>query len=320
MIWLYILIFIGSCFLLAKASSWLIRSLVRISQFLQLKEFVVSFILMAFATSLPELFVGISSAIHKISELSFGNVIGANVVNLTLSVGIAAILAKGISLESHIAKRDSLYTAFIAILPAITLMDNIISRADAAILILVTLFYFNQVFSQKDVFTKVFKDGFKRRTARAWKNFFIDVLIFIISFLLLLGAAEGITCSSYFFAELINLPLIFFGILIVAIGTTLPELTFGIKSVLMGHKEMILGNVMGSVVVNSSLVLGIVALIHPIQVFNFAPFLGGIIFTFLSAMFFYFFVSSHDNISKKEGKYLIIIYILFVLFEIATQF
>ncbi len=51
---------------------------------------------------------------------------------------------------------------------------------------------------------------------------------------MLLGAAEGITRSSYFFAELINLPLIFFGILIVAIGTTLPELTFGIKSVLMG--------------------------------------------------------------------------------------
>lgn len=123
-----ILVFIVSCFLLAKSSNWLIRSLVRISQFLRLKEFVVSFILMAFATSLPELFVGTSSAIHKISELSFGNVIGANVINLTLIVGIAAILARGITLESHIAKRDSLYTAFIAILPAITLMDGMISR------------------------------------------------------------------------------------------------------------------------------------------------------------------------------------------------
>lgn len=320
MVWIYyFLIFIFSCFVLAKSSSWTVQSLIRISQFLRLKEFVVSFILMAFASSLPELFVGISSAIHKISELSFGDIIGANVVNLSLIIGITAIIGKGLTIESHIVRKDALYTAFIAILPVITLLDGLISRADALILILVTLFYFNQVFSQKDIFTRVFKNGFQRRTARAWKMFFIDLFIFIVSIFLLIVSSEGIIRSALFFVDFIGLSLVFFGILIIAIGTTLPELIFGIKSVLLGHKEMVLGNVMGSVVVNSSLILGLVALIHPIRALNFVPFVGGILFTFFSAVFFYLFAKSHNNISEKEGKYLIIGYFIFILFEIVLQ-
>lgn len=316
---LYLLMFIFSCFILAKSSSWAVQSIIRISQFLKLKEFVVSFILMAFASSLPELFVGISSAVHKISELSFGDIIGANVINLTLIIGLTALIGKGISIESHIARKDALYTAFIAILPVITLFDRIISRADAFILILVTLFYFSQVFSQKDVFTRVLKNGFQRRTAEAWKRFFIDLFLFIFSVFLLIASAEGITRSALFFVDFFRVSLVFFGILIVAIGTTLPELMFGLKSVLMGHKEMVLGNVMGSVVVNSSLILALVALIYPIKISNFSPFWGGIIFTFISAIFFYFFAKSHNNISDKEGKYLIIFYFIFVLFELILQ-
>ncbi|MDD5552150.1 MAG: hypothetical protein PHI88_03280 [Candidatus Pacebacteria bacterium] len=317
---LYIIIFLGSCFLLVKSGSWLIQALIRISQFLRWTEFVVSFILMAFATSVPEFFVGITSAIHKVPEVSLGNIIGANVINLTLVIGIGAIIARGLDLETSVAKRDSLYTAFIAILPIIALLDGIISRADAVILIIVTLFYFYQVFSQKEIFTKVFRDTFKRRTARLWKRFFIDILIFVFSLGLLLVSAEGIIRSTVYFAEYIKLPLVFVGIVFVAIGTVLPELTFGIKSIMLGRKEMILGNVMGSVVVNSSLILGTVALIHPIKIVGFSSFIAGILFTFLAAAAFYFFARHQEHISEKEGKILIVIYILFILFEVIVQF
>ena len=317
---IYLVIFLGSCFLLVKSGTWLVQALIRISQFLRWTEFFVSFILMAFATSVPEFFVGITSAIHKVPEVSLGNIIGANVINLTLVVGIGAIMARGLDLETSVAKRDSLYTAFIAILPIIALLDGVISRADAVILIIVTLFYFYQVFSQKEIFTKVFKDSFKRRTTRLWKKFFIDTLIFIFSLTLLLISAEGIIRSTVYFAEYIKLPLVFIGIVFVAIGTALPELTFGIKSIMLGKKEMVLGNVMGSVVVNSSLVLGAVALIHPIKVVGFSSFLAGMLFTFLAAAAFYFFARHQEHISGKEGKILIAIYILFILFEVIAQF
>jgi cation:H+ antiporter len=317
---LYILIFIGSCLVLVKAGAWSVKTLIRIAQFLRWKEFFVSFILMAFATSLPELFVGISSALHGVPEISLGDIIGSNVINLTLVIGIAAILAKGLRLKSVVAKRDSLYTAFIAILPVIALLDGVISRADAVILILVTVFYFQQVFSQKEAFTKIFKDTFERRTAKLWRRFFLDILLFAGSIFLLLFSAEGIIRSVVYFANFVDVPLFFIGIVFVSLGTNLPELTFGVKSVMMGRKQMVLGNVMGSVVVNSSLVIGTVALIHPIRVTNFSPFIIGIAFTFLAAISFYFFARQENQISTKEGKILIAIYVIFILFEIIGQF
>jgi len=101
----------------------------------------------------------------------------------------------------------------------------------------------------------------------------LDVLFFYFSILLLLISAEGIIRSTVYFAKYINLPLIFIGIIFIALGTNLPEITFGIKSIMMGRKEMVLGNVMGSVVVNSSLVLGALALIYPIKIASFSPFI-----------------------------------------------
>lgn len=320
MLWLYIIVFLISCLLLVRAGEWSVKSLIRISQFLRWTEFFVSFILMAFATSIPELFVGITSTVHRVPEISFGNIIGANVIVLTLVVGTGAIVAKGIKLDTAVAKKDSLYTAFIAILPIIAILDRVISRADAVILIIVTIFYFYQVFSQKELFRKVFKNKFKRRTIRLWKKFIFDVFILAISIVLLLISAEGIVRSAVYFADYIKLPLVFIGIFFVSLGTVLPEMTFGIKSVLLRKKEMVIGNIMGSVVVNSSLILGIVALLHPIKIVNFAPYISGIIFTFASAICFYFFARHQECISKKEGVLLISIYIFFVLFEIMIQF
>ena len=84
MILLYILIFIVSCLLLAFSSSWLVGALLRIAKFLGWKEFVVGFFIMAVATSLPNLFIGIISALNKVPELSFGDVVGANIFDLSL--------------------------------------------------------------------------------------------------------------------------------------------------------------------------------------------------------------------------------------------
>ncbi|PJA01069.1 hypothetical protein COX75_00835, partial [bacterium (Candidatus Gribaldobacteria) CG_4_10_14_0_2_um_filter_33_15] len=81
MFWLYIFIFLISCLLLTFSNKWLIGALSRIALFLQMKEFVVAFFLMAFAVSIPNLFVGIISALNKIPELSFGDVVGGNIVD-----------------------------------------------------------------------------------------------------------------------------------------------------------------------------------------------------------------------------------------------
>lgn len=312
MAWFYILIFIVSCLVLVRSGTWLVKSLSRMAQFLGWREFVVSFILMAFATSLPELFVGITSAFHGRPELSFGNVIGANIVNLTLIIGIGALIARGLKTEGTTLQRSSIYTAFLAFLPILLMLDGKISRVDGVVLLLALAFYFHQLVLQEESFTKIFSNNFNRERVH-FKLFLKDSGMFLAGLFLLLLSAGGIVWSASFFAAATGLPLLIVGTLIVALGTTLPEMVFGIKSITMGHKEMILGNLMGSVVANSTLVLGLTFLICPLQIPKLSPYVIGIIFTVITCLFFTIFSRTGKVISKKEGIVLIVIYVLFVI-------
>src|SRR3989338_7839991 len=105
MIFLYILIFILSSILLTFSSIWLVGALLRIAKFLGWKEFVVGFFIMAVATSIPNLFIGVISALNKVPELSFGDVMGANIFDLSLVVAIAVFISKtGLSAKSRIVQ------------------------------------------------------------------------------------------------------------------------------------------------------------------------------------------------------------------------
>lgn len=288
------------------------RSLTRIAQFLKWGEFIVAFILMAFVTSVPELFVGIMSAFHHKPELSFGNVIGSNIVNLTLAVGICVLIAGGLKVKAVILQRSSIYTAIIALLPIVLILDGRVSRIDGIILLLAFMFYFHRLISQEERFTKVLANSFKRDSSR-FRLFLRDLGMFLLGVVLLLLSAEGIVWSASFLAKVVGLPLVVIGALVVALGTNLPEITFGIKAISMGHKDMVLGSLMGSVVVNSTLVLGLTVLISPLEIFKFSPYITGIIFTVLTCLFFSIFARTKKDISKKEGIFLIFVYLMFLL-------
>ena len=314
----YLLIFIVSCVALVRSGTWIVRSLTRIAQFLKWKEFIVSAILMAFATSIPELFIGVTSAFHQKPQLSFGTIIGSNIIAFTLVLGIGAILTKGLKFEGKILQRSSLYVAAIALLPLLLMLDGRISRIDGLFLFLVLIFYFHHLLSQQERFSKAFVDSFRRDWTHL-KIFLKDLGIFFGGVLLLLLSAEGIIFSSSNLAEEFNMSLVIVGIFLVALGTSLPEITFGIRSIVMGHREMILGNVMGSVVINSTLILGLTALICPFEIHNFSPYFAGIIFTVATALFFTIFLKTQNTISRKEAIFLILIYFAFISFGIISQ-
>lgn len=312
MFWLYILIFIISCLVLIQSGTLMVGALTRIAQFLEWREFTVAFFLMAFATSIPELFVGITSALHLKSALSLGNIIGSNVINLTLAIGIAVLLANGLSVETAIAQRNSVYVSIIASLPILLMLDGKLSRVDGLALLIVLVFYFHIMASEEKRFTKVLSKEYKREWPK-FKLFLKDLGIFLGGVLLLLLAAQGIVLTSFFFAEAAGLSLAIIGILIVALGTNLPEIAFGVKAIALGHKEMVLGNLMGSVVANSTLVLGITILISPLEIPEFSPYITGIIFTVLAALFFVIFSKTGKKITRKEAIFLLGVYVLFVI-------
>jgi len=318
MIWFYIFIFIISCLVLVRSGTWVVRSLTRIAQFLEWREFTVAFVLMAFATSIPELFVGVTSALHLKPELSLGNIIGSNIINLTLAVTIGVLLARELKIETVIAQRSSIYTTIIASLPILLMLDGKLSRTDGVFLLLVLMFYIHQLSLTEERFTKVFSNKFKRKWKR-FRLFLKDLGVFLVSLVLLLLAAEGVVQSTSFLGKKAGLPLVTIGALIVALGTNLPEIVFGVRAVVMNHEEMILGNLMGSVVSNSTLVLGLTILICPLEIPKFSLYVAGIIFTVITALFFAIFARTDRKITEKEAVFLLEIYLLFVIVEILIK-
>lgn len=317
MLWFYILIFIISCFFLAFSSKWLVDALSKIAKFLRWKEFVVAFFLMAFGVSVPNFFVGIVSALNKIPELSFGDVVGGNIVDLSLVVGLAALISrKGLSAPSRTVQGSSIFTIGIAILPLILISDGILSRSNSLLLFLAFFGYIIWLFSKRERFTKVY-DGIVE--PMSFSFFFKNFTRFLISIIFLLIAAYGIVKSASFFANYLSLPIGLIGILLVGLGDSLPEGLFSIQAARKGQDWLVLGDLMGGVVITATLVLGIVSLICPIKITDFSVIAIGRAFLVIAAIFFLICLRTGQKITKKEGLTLLGIYITFVLVEILSK-
>ena len=313
----YIFIFLVSCALLFWSGNFLIGALTRMARFLGWKEFVVAFFIMSFATSIPNLFVGVISALNKVPELSFGDIVGANIVDLSLVMGLAALISKaGLSAPSRTVQGSSIFTIAAALLPLILIQDGLLSRADGILLLIAFGIYLSWLFSKRERFEKTY-DGISEPFSL--KFFFKNIFLTLGSVLLLLISAQGIVKSAIFFADYLHLPLSLIGILIIGLGTSLPETSFVLHAARKSQDWLILGNLMGSVVITTTLVLGIVALIYPIQISDFSPYGIARVFLVMSALSFLFFVRTDHKITRKEAIFLLGIYISFVLVEILTK-
>jgi len=310
MLFLYlILIFLASA-VLVKAADLVIRNLSKIADVLGWSEFIISFFLVAIATSLPEIFVAVTSSLHKSPTLSLGNVIGANIINLTLILGLAAILGRGLKFDHKFSQKNIFYVGLIAVYPAILALDGSISRIDGLALLLLFSIYsiFSAIQEKKFNIVKIYDGSSKKKLIK-------NITYFSLGVILLIGSAEIIVRLAQILALGLHLPLILIGVFLVSIGTTLPELTFSLRAVTMGHKEMSLGNSLGTVVTNSTLALGLAAIIYPIRIINFSVFLLIALFLLLAIVLFFTLFRSRAELSWQEGIILILFYFIFLIVQ-----
>jgi len=305
-----IILFTISLFLLFLSAYGLLRSLTVISRFLKISQFITGFLILGIGTSLPELFVGITSALQKSSALSLGNVIGANIIDLTLVIGIPVLILRGIKSSSPTIKRDSRYMLILCILPVILMsIGKELSRVDGVILIAGFIFYLWRVIKQQGAFTKKFDNKIKRSLIT------VNFIVFFASLILLLKSSQYTIKYSVELANQFSLPPIFIGVFILSIGTTMPELITGASAAIRGFRDLAIGNMVGTVIANSTLILGITALIYPIkaEIFFFST---SAFFMILIAFLFLVFVSSGDEFDWREGLAMILLYVFFLIVEL----
>lgn len=311
MVLIYLLWFVVACIVLAKSGSYVVKSLTKLAMFFKMSEFVIASIIMAFATSLPELFVGISAALSKAPALVLGNIIGANILDLTLIMGIPLILAKNIKTGRKVEREDSFYMILVSVLVLFLMLDKTLSRFDGIILVAVFILYFVKTLKQRKKFEKVADQV-------TGLELFNNITLFLISFFVLIFSANFVVKYAILISKALQLPQILMGLFLVAIGTTLPELTFGIHAVLKKHETMALGNIFGSVIFNATLILGVSALIYPITS-DFLLFLVSAVFLIVLTFLFWTFLESDKRLDWSEGVALILLYVFFIVVELTIK-
>lgn len=300
--------FLFFLFILIFSGSILVRTLSVIGKFLGLSDFVTGFIIMAIATSLPETFVAISSAFNNTPELSLGDALGSSFVEMTLILGLCLVLTRKIRITHKNVRHNSVYMMAIGTLPLILLADRTLSRLDGFFLLAVFVLYFWLVL-RKQRFIQDHEQMSKKTVAKNMGLFVLGVMALLIS-------SHYVVKSGVSIAIDMGIPLLTVGLIGIGVGTALPELVFGIKSVLKGKKEMSLGDTFGSVIVNSTLVLGVLAVIQPFSILNFTLFS-------ITAMFFIgavtidtIFILVRRDMTWVHGILLLMLYVLFVAVQV----
>lgn len=303
-----ILKIIIGCIILVLSSNFLIKSLVKLSRFIKISEFAISFLLLTFATSLPELLVGVTSALKGASSLSYSVVVGSNIINLSFILGITIIFAKRISVKGILRKSDSIHMTVIAILLLLLSGDGSVSRMDGLILLLTYITYAIDLFRRKIYF--------KNKNIRIHpKHAIISFIIFITSVAFLLISANMLVNSSLALVTVLDIPIVFIGFVIVAAGTSLPELVFEIEAIVKKKNQLAMGNVMGSIVANSALIVGISALISPIIFDDMSIIRISFLYFLLILLLLNVFMYTRKELDRWEGVVLVVIYLTYLAAE-----
>jgi len=308
--------FIISIFVLSWLSSRLVKTLTDVAKYLRLREFIIAFFVMAFAASLPNLFVDIGAALRGMPQIAFGDIVGGNLVDLTLVMAIAVLFGpKVLPAESEMVQKSALFTAGFAILPLILVWDGKLGQMDGLLLLGAFAVYVWWLFSKEDRFKKVYS-GKSKKGARGYFSFLLDIAKAILFLILLLVTSYFIINFAKTFSVKLGISLSLVGILIVGLGNCFPEIYFSIISAKKGENWMVLGNLMGCVIVCTTMVLGIIGLIAPFEITDFSQFFIARVFVIIASVLFVVFIRTGKKITQMEGFFFLSVYILFLLFEI----
>ncbi len=306
-------IFLASCFLVIFSSRAVIDALYRLTCRLGWKEFIVAFFAASIGAVLPELFIGTRAALAGVPELALGSIIGQNIILFTLSIAICTFILKEIVVESRTVRATATFALVSVILPFILLWDGTLDRVDGIILLCACFLYILWLFSKGDHF--ILPKKLQRKAQNPHSSILKDVAIIFLGFLFIMLSAEGIIYAAENISLHLGISLAFFGLFVVSMGVALPETFFSVALATKGHSWMILGGILGAISLSSTLVLGIVSIIQPIEVVDFSSLRVAQFFLVSGGLFLLLFVRTSNKITKREAWFLLGVYLLFLLYE-----
>lgn len=318
---LSILLIIVGFILLIKGADFLVLGASGVAKKLRISEMVIGLTIVAMGTSMPELMVSLTSAIEGYADISLGNIVGSNLVNVLFILGLCAII-KNLAISKESRKVDIPLSLLVTILLFFFCLnggtEKIISRTEGIILLVVFVIYLGYLLINA---RKIEKDDNKKvveeKTIKENKNnktFILNCVKIIVGIIALKFGADFVVDNAVIVAETIGISEKIIGVTIIAIGTSLPELVASVTAVLRNENDLAVGNIVGSNIFNILLILGVSSTISPIHYslsYNFDMILL-IAITILLAIF-PFIGKEKYSLERSEGIIFCLIYLAYIL-------
>jgi cation:H+ antiporter len=295
--------------LLILGGNWLLKSAVSISLGLKIPKIIIGMTVVSFATSAPELIVSINSAVNGYPDLALGNVIGSNIANLALVLGITLLIAEMDVQKSFFTTNWPAMMAASLLLFFFLRNDYLISDFEGLIFVLFLIFFLVYLFrfQNDEIIDDLPEDEDLLPT---YKTF----TLFVFGSVGLWGGSEMLITGATDLAITLGVGERLIGVTVVSVGTSIPELAASIIAVLKKEKAISLGNLVGSNIFNILAVVGITSLITPIAAIDHVIYTNDIYWMLLVSMVLPILVllPKKMQLKRKSGIVLLLIYIAFL--------
>lgn len=294
-------------------SDRVIRYVVVISNAMGLSEMAAGFILLSIITSLPELSVSTVASLGGEGGLSVGNVLGSNIANLTIILGLAILIAgKTITLKGQSNKELVQFLFISSVIPLFIVQRGTLGPV-LGIVLLILFAYFGVTVSRKNENTKTNPPRQQQE-----ENIKKITIKFLVGIALIILFSKFAVDSSIDVANFVGLPTSIIGATIIGLGTSLPELATTIQALKQGLISMALGNLLGSCITNITLILGVSSLLSFSEV-NVVAVQSIMFYVLLSSLSVWYMVGANEHITKKGAIFLCLIYAIFILQQVGVS-
>lgn len=301
------LIFVIALGVLIWGADLLITQSERIALKFNITEFIIGATLIALGTSLPEMAASVAASLSDKHDIAIANVIGSNILNITLVLASVFLIATNINPVRDFFAKDSTWALVPVLVFILMIIDGVISRFDALLLLLLMGAYL--VFLLQDA-KNIPKEDFEDLEIAGAFSWTKSVPLLAVGLVLVIIGAHFTVESASEIANSFGISEWIIGIIMVSLGTSLPELVVSISAAVKGKVDMAIGNIIGSNMANTTVVLGAAALTNPMSI-N-APAYIFDIATMIVATLILVFITANKLYTKSAGISLIIILGLFL--------
>ncbi len=306
---LTLLVFIASLAVLIKSSDFFVNSVAKISRLLGLSEVVIGMTVVAIGTSLPELGASAVAAYLGNTTIAVGNIVGSNLANIGIIIGISALVAP-LAIKEQVYKQDAVLLIVSTIIFYVFVINGTLSRMEGILLLLLFILFLAYALKSKLLSKTQEKALFREHLGikKLDKATIKELLILIASFAALIYSARFLVMSASGLAAELGIGEGIVALVLVGLGTSIPELMISITSIRKKMTGLLIGNVLGSNMANMLLIGGVAAVIRPLQVSPNLLILGVPAMIFMTSIFL-IFMRNRALINRTEGLALLTAYV-----------